>query len=125
MPHVIDWGVVEKHLVLCRCATTYLETAGGVAFRLHTRQQLDRAHDVVLAKQLRCGCQVLNLQHFSTCLHILDALTCGVGGDDNLLQPLAADGVGVFRETGSRKCGEGDAKYKHGCKDSKNLRKND
>ena len=74
MSYVVDGGVVEQHLVLCRRAASYLEAAGGIALGLDTGQQLDGAHDIVLAKQLRRRCQVLQLQHLGTRLHVLYAL---------------------------------------------------
>jgi len=90
---VIDGGIVEEHLVLCRGATAHLEAAAGVALRLHAGQQLDGAHEVVLSEQLGCGRQVLYLQHLRARLHVLDALAGRVGGHDHLVQPLRADGV--------------------------------
>ena len=75
MSHVIDGRIIEEHLVLCRRTATHLKPAGGIALRLHTGQQLDAAHDVVLAEQLWCRCQVLDLYHLGTRLHVLDTLT--------------------------------------------------
>ena len=78
MTYIIHRGIVEEHLILSRGAASYLKTAGGIAFRLHARQQLDTAHDVVLAEQLGSRCQVVYLQHLGSCLYVLDTLTGGV-----------------------------------------------
>ena len=90
---VIDGCQVEEHLVLGRRASSHLETARGVALRLHTRQQLDAPHDIRLSEQLWGRGQVLYLDHLRTRLHVLDALTRRVRRHHHLLQPLCADGV--------------------------------
>ena len=73
MAHVVDRGIVVEHGVLRRCTATHLEAAGGVALHLHAGQQLQRAHDVVLAQQGGRILQFLQLYLLSANLGIRDA----------------------------------------------------
>ena len=94
---IVDRTVVEQYHVLGRRAAADLETARRIALGLDARQQLDAAHDVGLAEQLRgCG-QLLQLELFGTGLYALQALAGRVRRDNDLFDVFRTECIGIIR----------------------------
>ena len=100
MADVVDWCIVEEHQVLGRRAAAHLETARRIALGLDARQQLDAAHDVVLAEELRGSRQFLQLQLLGTGLHALQSLPGRSRRDDDLVKLFGPDGIAGCRKKG-------------------------
>ena len=97
MTDIVDRTVVEQYHVLGRRAAADLETARGIALGLDARQQLDAAHDVGLAEQLRGGGQFLQLELFGTGLYALQALAGRVRRDNDLFDVFRTECIGIIR----------------------------